>query len=165
MERQARLINGWGKNVYVKIPITNTQEVSTVPLIKKLAHEGIKINATAVFTPEQINSLEDCFKGSQVPSVVSVFAGRIANTGEDAKENVRYAVGKFKDAPNVKVYWCSTREVYNIMEAIESGAQVITMPESIIKEAYKTIGKDLGQYSRETVQMFRKDALESGYCL
>ncbi len=164
MERQARLLSSFSNNVYVKIPVTNTNKVTTSDLIRKLSQEGVKINTTAVFTREQIDNLENCFE-SGTPGIISIFAGRIANAGEDAKEYVHYAVKKFERFPNVRILWASPREVYNLIEAIESGAHIITMQEKLIKEAFKTIGKTLEVYSQETVKMFYDDANKAGYSL
>jgi transaldolase len=162
MKRQAQLIASWGKDVYVKIPISNSKGAPTYELIKDLNSEGIKLNITAIFTKEQINGLEDCLH--HAPSIVSIFAGRIADTGLDPSDTIRYAVKKFKDQPYVRVLWASTREVYNIIQAIDSGAHIITVTKDIIKKT-NNIGKDLTDFSRETVQMFLDDATKSGFKL
>ncbi len=161
MERQAEIISNWGENVYVKIPIMNTEGVSTSGLIKKLSDQGVKINTTAVFTEEQIDGLRDAYN-KDVPSILSVFSGRIADAGVDPNEIVQYAVEKFKDKKNVEILWASTREVYNILEAINSKADIITAQSSILKKLDK-LGKNLTEFSQDTVKMFRNDALSSGY--
>lgn len=163
MRRQARLINNWGNNVYVKIPITNTEGVSMRGLIRDLNSEGIKVNTTAVFTREQIDNLEDCFD-TGIPAIVSVFSGRIADAGQDPTLNIAYAVDRFREKPNVEILWASTREIYNVIQAINAGAHIITIPYSLLPKL-RDIGKDLTEFSRETVIMFREDALKSGYTL
>ncbi len=163
MERQAKAINSWGKNIYVKIPITNTEAISMTPLISRLDKEGIKVNATAVFTKKQIDSLYNCFNCG-VPSIVSIFAGRIADAGQDPSENIRYAVEKFRDKPNVEILWASTREVYNVVQASNAGAHIITIQNSLIPKL-SSIGKNLEEFSKDTVIQFRRDALESEYVI
>ena len=163
MEKQAKIINGWGRNIYVKIPIMNTEGIQMDSLIKKLCKEEMKINATAVFTKRQIDSLYNCFN-SEIPAIVSIFAGRIADTGQNPEENVRYAVEKFKDKPNVEILWASTREVYNVVQANNAGAHIITIQNSMIPKL-SSIGKNLEDFSRDTVIQFRNDALESRYII
>ena len=163
MRKQAETIASWGSNAYVKIPITNTAGVPTYDLIKQLNGMGVKLNITAIFTKEQIDGLEHCFS-TDTPAVVSVFAGRIADAGQDPSEYVRYSVSKFKDSPHVKTLWASTRELYNVVQAIDSGAHIITATKDILKKL-DAMGKDLTQFSRETVQMFRDDSLRSGFTL
>jgi transaldolase len=162
MEIQARKIASWGPNAYVKIPITNTRGISTSGLIKRLNSSGVKVNVTAVFTKEQVDGLEGCL--GHEPAIVSVFAGRIADAGQDPCEYIRYAVDKLKGYKNVEVLWASTREAYNVVQAIDSGAQIITVTGSILKKL-KEFGKGLGDFSRETVQMFYDDAQASGFKL
>jgi len=157
MERQAKIINSWGENVYVKIPITNTKGIPTSRLIKKLGEERVKINVTAVFSKEQLNSLIEYINLS-TPIIVSVFSGRIADAGYDPTEITRYATNLFKDFQNVEVLWASTREVYNIIQAKNSGCHIITVPNSIIKKAASTLEKNLEQFSLETIKMFKDDA-------
>ena len=163
MRRQARLINSWGDNVYVKIPIMNTEERSTAGLIAELNKEEIKINTTAVFTEDKIDGLENVFD-SGTPGIISIFAGRIADAGHDPKEKIKYALNKFRSKPHVEILWASTREPYNIIEAINCRCHIITVPNNII-EKIPTFGKDLYAFSLETVNMFREDALKSGYAL
>jgi transaldolase len=161
MERQAKIIDGWGDKVYVKIPVMNTKRESTRGLIKKLSDEGIKVNTTAVFTKKQIEDISGAYN-EDVPAVLSIFAGRIADSGRDPKENIRYALDVFKNKKNVEILWASTREVYNIIEAIDVKSHIITVSYSILKKI-GNIGMDLTDFSEDTVKMFRRDALSSGY--
>ncbi len=163
MERQAKVINSWGKNIYVKIPVMNTEALPMTSLISRLDKEGIKVNATAVFTKKQIDRLYNCFNCG-IPSIVSIFAGRIADAGYNPEENINYAVQKFKDKPNVEILWASTREVYNVVQASNAGAHIITIQNSLIPKL-SSIGKNLEEFSKDTVIQFRNDALESGYKL
>lgn len=163
MYRQAKTIASWGKNAYVKIPITNTQGVPTYEIIRKLNKEGVKLNVTAIFTKEQVDGLESCFC-TTTPGVVSIFAGRIADAGQDPVDYIRHSVFKFKNKSYIQTLWASTREPYNVVQAIHAGAQIITVSKDIIKKL-DSMGKDLATFSRETVQMFRDDALKSGFTL
>ncbi len=161
MKRQARLINEWGDNVYVKIPITNTLGESSLPLIQELQEEGIKVNITAVFTKDQIDRIFSVLN-CQTPSVVSVFAGRIADTGVSPTSNVKYAVHRFRNNPNAEVLWASCREVYNVYQAERLGCDIVTVQNSLLKKLALR-EKDLEEFSVETVKMFRNDAMKSGY--
>jgi len=160
MEKEALLINSWGKNTNVKIPIMNTKGESSIPLIKKLSEQGVQLNITAVFTTHQIDEIYNVLN-LNMQNIVSIFAGRIADTGIDPTIIVRYAVEKFKNT-NVDILWASTREVYNIIQADECECDIITVTYDIIKKM-KNIGKNLRQFSLETVQMFRSDAISSGF--
>jgi len=163
MARQARKIAAWGSNVYVKIPITNTKGENSVPLISRLLGEGIKLNVTAIFTMEQIDGLlAACSAESNV--FVSVFAGRITDSGRDAIPYIRHAVDGAKDMPKVEVLWASCRELFNIVQAQESDCEIVTVPNAILGKI-KNLGKELGEYSLETVNMFYEDARLSGYKL
>jgi transaldolase len=161
MNRQARILASFGKNVYVKIPVTNTKGESTKSLIKELLEDGIPVNVTAVFTPEQIDELVPYMLGS-TPAILSIFAGRIADTGVDPKPIVQHAL---KIMPsNVKTLWASSREAYNIYEADRIGCHIITVTTDLMNKI-KLENKDLTQYSLETVKMFYDDAAASGYTL
>jgi transaldolase len=164
MKRQALEIKTWGDNVYVKIPITNTKRESAAPLIRELASSGVKLNVTALCTVDQVRETAAALKGG-APSVVSVFAGRIADTGRDPiplmKESLTIcrAAGK-----GVELLWASPRELLNIVQAAEIGCDIITVTPDVLAKL-PTIGKDLGQFSLETVQMFYKDAQAAGFKL
>jgi transaldolase len=164
MERQARKIVAWGANANVKIPITNTQRVSTVPLIRKLARDGIKVNVTGMTTLDQVKAAGAALGEGKAYSIVSVFAGRIADTGRDPVPMMAEAVKILKPYPNVELLWASPRELLNIFQADEVGCQIITVTADVLKKL-ALVGKDLDQYSQETVQMFRDDAVKAGYVL
>ena len=160
MERQARRITTWGKHVSVKIPITNTKRESSVPLVRKLSHEGIALNVTAMFTLEQVQAVVDAVRGG-APCYVSVFAGRIADTGADPVPMMAEAVKRLKSAPNTELIWASPRELLNIIQADNIGCHVITVTNDILKKL-SLVGKDLDQYSLETVKMFYEDGKAAG---
>lgn len=163
MERQALDIASWGENVYVKIPITNTKGESSVPLVATLSGNGVKVNVTAMFTVEQVQSvIPGLSKGPG--SYVSVFAGRIADAGLDPLPIMREVLGLIKDYPGIELIWASPRELYNVVQADEIGCDIITATNSILKKL-PSLGKDLNQFSLETVQMFYDDASEAGYTL
>jgi len=157
MESQAREISSWGDNVYVKIPCTNTKAESTALLIRKLSAEGIKLNVTAVMTFDQINNLARCLHPT-TPSILSIFCGRIADTGRDPVPFITQA-SRVKHA-ETKILWASTREVLNFKQAQACGADIITMTPSLI-EKLDLSGKDLALYSLATVKEF----YEAGKCL
>lgn len=163
MERQAIKIASWGKNVSVKIPVTTTTGVSTAPIITSLSRRGIKLNITAVFTPQQVQTVVAAL-AVKTPSIVSVFAGRIANTGVDPVPIMKTSVAVAKSRPACEILWASTREAFNCVQAEACGCHIITVPADILK-VVKTFGKDLEQYSRETVQAFYDDAQKAGYTL
>jgi transaldolase len=163
MERQARRITTWGKHVSVKIPITNTKRESSLPLVRKLSHEGIALNVTAMFTLEQVQGVVDAVRG-EAPCYVSVFAGRIADTGADPVPMMAEAVKRLQSAPNTELIWASPRELLNIMQADDIGCHVITVTNDILKKL-SLVGKDLNQYSLETVKMFYEDGKAAGYKL
>ena len=163
MERQALDIASWGENVYVKIPITNTKGESSVPLVAALSENGVKVNVTAMFTVEQVQSvIPGLSKGPG--SYVSVFAGRIADAGLDPLPIMREVLGLIKDYPDIELIWASPRELYNVVQANDIGCDIITATNSILKKL-PSLGKDLNQFSLETVQMFYDDASEAGYTL
>ena len=163
MERQAREIATWGDNVYVKIPVSNTKADFTGPIIERLSKSGVKLNVTAVFTLEQVQAVTTALD-AKTPSVISVFAGRIANAGVDPMPLMRAAVAIAKQRPNAEVLWASPREALNVIQADECGCHIITITPDLIK-ATGNFGKDLAQYSLETVQMFYNDASAAGYSL
>jgi transaldolase len=163
MERQARRIATWGKHVSVKIPITNTKKESAIPLVRKLSQEGVALNVTAIFTLDQVQAVVDGVKGG-APCFVSVFAGRIADTGIDPVPIMAESVKRLKTAPNTELIWASPRELLNIFQADEIGCQVITVTNDIIKKL-SLVGKDMAEYSLETVKMFYDDGKAAGYKL
>jgi transaldolase len=163
MEQQAHLIAGWGEHVYVKIPITNTRGESSVPLIADLARAGVKLNVTALFTLRQVS--EVCHAvGGRAPAVVSVFAGRIADAGVDPVPVMTAARELAVMYPDVELLWASPREVFNIFQADAAGCHIITVANDLLKKL-DSVGKDLDQFSLETVQMFRTDAVKAGFSL
>ncbi len=163
MERQAHKIAGWGENVYVKIPITNTRRESSVELVGRLAHSGVKVNVTAILTLDQVRDSAEALGGG-APSVVSVFAGRIADTGCDPVPLMAEAVKIVEAYPGMELIWASPRELLNIFQADQIGCHIITATDGILCKL-SLVGKDLGDYSLETVQMFYHDAARSGYQL
>jgi transaldolase len=164
MERQARKIVAWGSNANVKIPITNTQRVSTVPLIRRLARDGIKVNVTGMTTLDQVKAAGAALGEGKAYSIVSVFGGRVADTGRDPVPMMAEAVKLLQPYPNIELLWASPRELLNIFQADAVGCHIITVTADILKKL-PLIGKDLDQYSQETVQMFRDDAVKAGYVL
>ena len=161
MEKQAKIINGWGKNVYVKIPITNSKGRYSLELIKKLSDQNIKLNITAITTIEQVSKLKK-YLNKKATCVISVFAGRIADTGRDPTNYIKQAIKKFKNFKKVEILWASTREVYNIIQANDLGCHIITVPPNLIKKL-NLFGKDLKKYSLETVKDFYIDAKKSKF--
>jgi transaldolase len=164
MKRQALKITGWGKNVYTKIPITNSRGESSLPLIRELAHQGVKLNITAILTLGQVAGVAAALN-PEVPSVVSVFAGRIADTGVDPMPLMRAGAALLTDHPKAELLWASTREVLNIFQAQESGCAIVTVPHDILAKASKLVGVGLEAMSLDTVKMFARDAAEAGYKL
>jgi transaldolase len=164
MKRQALEIKTWGDNVYVKIPITNTRRESAIPLVAELAASGVKLNVTAICTLEQVRQTAAALKGG-APSVVSVFAGRIADTGRDPVPLMRDALALCRAADaRIELLWASPRELLNIIQAAEVGCDIITVTPDLLKKL-DLVGKDLAEYSLETVQMFFRDAQAAGYKL
>ena len=162
MEEQARHIAAWGKNVFVKVPVMNTEGAPTYDLVRHLSSEGIQLNVTALLTLEQVKKVCGALQG-KAPAYVSVFAGRIADTGRDPVPLMRVAAAMASDA-NVQLMWASPRELLNVFQADEIGCHVITATTDILKKL-SLVGKDLHEFSQETVQMFRRDAVKSGYSL
>ena len=163
MERQAHKIASWAKNVYVKIPVTNTRRQSSMELVHRLAHSGVKVNVTAILTLDQVRDASEALAAG-APAVVSVFAGRIADTGEDPAPLMACAVKLVSAYPNVELLWASPRELLNIFQANDVGCHIITATDSVLSKL-KTVGKDLDDFSLETVVMFHTDAARSGYQL
>lgn len=161
MENQARKISSWGNNIYVKIPIMNTKGESSHELISKLSDSGIKVNVTAVTDYRQIMGLR---LNEETPIIISVFAGRIADTGKDPQDIIKITKAMC-DNSKVKVLWASPREVLNIYQAEEAGADIITCTPELIDKYQKLKGKDLNEFSLDTVKMFFNDAKEAGYKL
>lgn len=163
MERQANEIASWGKNVYVKIPITNTKGESSITLIENLTSNKIKVNVTAIMTLDQVKGTLDALD-STIPSYVSVFAGRIADTGIDPVPIMAKAVELLKPNSSAELIWASPRELINVFQANDIGCQVITATSDIINKL-KIVGYDLDQYSLDTVKMFYDDAQQAGYSI
>jgi transaldolase len=164
MKRQAMKITAWAPNVYTKIPITNSKGESCLPLIKELAKEGVKLNVTALLTLSQVKGVAEALNPA-VPAVVSVFAGRIADTGVDPMPLVRACVPLLEDLPKAELLWASTREVLNIFQADECGCKIITVPHDILAKAAKGVGQDLTAVSLDTVKTFVKDSTDAGFKL
>jgi transaldolase len=163
MESQARQIASWGENVYVKVPVTDTHGESTIALIRKLARAGVKLNVTALMTLPQVRDVVTAL-ASGPPSCVSVFAGRIADTGRDPVPMMAAAVQLLAAYPQIELIWASPRELLNILHAEATGCHIITITHDILKKL-SLIGKDLNDYSLDTVKMFRNDAVSAGYSL
>ena len=163
MERQAHKIAGWADNVYVKIPITNTKKEPSLELIRRLSHSGVKVNVTAILSLEQVQGASEALAGG-APSVVSVFAGRIADTGLDPVPLMAEALKHVVPHPGMELLWASPRELLNIFQANDIGCHIITATDGVLSKL-KVVGKELNQYSLETVQMFYNDAAHSGYKL
>lgn len=164
MKRQALKIAAWQKNVYVKIPITNTRGESALPLVKELGKEGVRLNITAILTLDQVRGVAEALNPA-VPSVVSVFAGRIADTGIDPMPAMRESLNILKGQPKAELLWASVREVLNIFQADQSGAHIVTVPHDILNKALKMAGTDLSALSLDTVKMFANDATAAGFSL
>lgn len=163
MEKEAEVICALGRNVYVKIPVTNSRGESSIPLIQKLSSRGLQLNVTAVFTINQVREIVDAL----VPGanhIVSVFAGRIFDAGEDAMEIMRRATQICHEKPGVRSLWASCREVYNIVQADRCGADIVTVTNDIL-EKLPNLGKDLEEFSLETVRMFVKDGQSLGFSI
>jgi transaldolase len=163
MRRQARRISGWGENVYVKIPITTTAGESMVPLVRELSESGVKVNVTALFTTAQVELVTEAVRQG-APSYLSVFAGRIADAGIDPVPIMARSVDIMVDAPRAELIWASPREVLNVVQADSVGCHIITMTHDLLAKL-ELLGKDLEQFSLETVQMFHRDAVAAGFNL
>jgi transaldolase len=163
VRRQARLIASWGDNVYVKVPVTTTTGEAMVPVVRELSESGVKVNVTAVFTTAQVELVTAAVKDG-APSYVSVFAGRIADAGIDPQPLMARAVDILVDAPRAELIWASPREILNVVQADQVGCHIITITHDLLAKV-DSLGKDLDQFSLETVQMFRRDALAAGFSL
>ncbi len=161
MERQAKKIATWGKNITVKIPITNTKGISSIPLIKKLSGDGLSLNITAILTLDQVRAVKEALNPN-VYNIVSVFAGRTADTGRDPMPYMIESVKILKPLQNVDLLWASSRELLNIFQAEEAGCQIITVTNDIIKKL-SNVNKDLAELSLDTVKMFYQDACKAGF--
>jgi transaldolase len=163
MRRQALKIATWGENVYVKIPVTTTDGISMAALVRELSESGVKVNVTALFTTAQVELITEAVKDG-APSYISVFAGRIADAGVDPLPIMKRSVDIMVAAPRSELIWASPREVLNIIQADQVGCHVITVTHDLLKKL-DGLGKDLDQFSLETVQMFRRDAVQAGFTL
>lgn len=163
MKRQARLIASWGSNVYVKIPVTTTAGESMAKLVRELSEDGIKVNVTALFTTAQVELVTAAVKDG-APSYISVFAGRIADAGVDPMPIMARSVDVMVQAPRAELIWASPREVLNLVQADQVGCHIITMTHDLLKKL-DCLGKNLEQYSLETVRMFHGDATAAGFTL
>jgi transaldolase len=164
MKRQALKINSWGKNVYVKIPITNTRGESSLPLVRELARDGVKLNVTAILTLAQVEDVAAALNPA-VPAVVSVFAGRIADTGVDPVPMMQQCKKILAGLPPAELLWASVREILNIFQADDSGCDIVTVQHDILAKALKLTGMDLTALSLDTVKMFANDAKAAGFTL
>jgi transaldolase len=163
MERQARLIASWGEHVYVKIPVTNTRQESSCELVRRLSHGGVKLNVTALLSLGQVRTVAQAVQGG-APCFISVFAGRVADTGRDPVPLMAAAVDTLRLAPNAELVWASPRELLNIFQADEIGCQIITVTTDILKKL-PLVNRDLDDYSLDTVKMFFTDAQRAGFTL
>jgi transaldolase len=163
MERQAYEIAGWGEQLYVKIPVTNTQQVSSFKLVQKLSRSGVKVNVTAMMTLGQVEVMAGAVAGG-APCYFSIFAGRFADTGRNPLPTMKAAVAYLRQIPNAELIWASPRELLNIFQADEIGCHIITVTNDILKKLY-LVGKDLDEFSLDTVKMFYNDAQKAGYQL
>jgi transaldolase len=164
MRRQALKMHQWQENIYVKIPITNTSGESSIPLIAQLAREGVKLNITAVLTPRQVKAVAAALDPI-VPAIVSVLAGRIADTGVDPLPIMTKSVKIVSDLPKVELLWASVREVLNVFQAAACRCHIVTVPHDILKKFGELAGKDLDELSLDTVRMFHRDAAAAGFTL
>ena len=163
MERQTAEIAGWGSNVYIKIPVTNTRREPAYEPVRRLSASGVKVNVTALTTLPQIRAVAGAVSGG-APSCVSVFAGRIADTGRDPVPIMAEAVEQLKVAPAAELIWASPRELLNVFQADAIGCHIITVANDILNKL-PLVGKNLDDYSLDTVRMFYDDATKSGFRL
>jgi transaldolase len=161
MERQARVIATWGDDIYVKIPVTNTAGRSTAPLVRRLTGDGIKLNVTALMIPDQVREVSAALAGG-APAYISVFAGRVADTGRDPLPILRESLRIMAPQPQLELIWASPRELLNVFQADEIGCHIITVTNDILAKL-GLVGKDLVEYSLDTVKMFHRDASEAAF--
>ena len=163
MEQQALRIASWGSNVYVKIPISNTRAESSAPLISRLVRQRVKVNVTAVMTLSQVDSVVPILRDAP-PSCISIFAGRVADAGCDPLPILCGALTRIRAYPQIELIWASPRELFNIVQADTIGCHIITVTHDLLRKL-ALVGKDLGEYSLDTVKMFRNDAVKAGFRL
>lgn len=163
MERQAFKIAGWGSNVFVKIPVTNTRGESSTALLRRLSRAGVRLNVTAILTLEQVREVVPCL-ATGPSAYISIFAGRVADTGVDPVPLMRDTVELLRPCPNLELIWASPRELLNIFQADGVGCHVVTATHDLLRKL-DLVGKDLGQYSLETIRMFYEDGQKAGYLL
>jgi transaldolase len=163
MERQAIKISGWAETVYVKVPITNTEGSSSLDLVRRLSHEGVKLNVTALMTGKQVEASAAALEGG-APAYVSVFAGRIADAGVDPEPIMVAALDTLRPLPGVELIWASPREVLNIVQADRIGCHIITVTHDLLAKLH-LLGRDLDEFSLDTVRMFHRDASAAGFTL
>jgi transaldolase len=164
MKRQALKIRDWQQNVYVKIPITNSRGETSIPLIRELAEAQVQLNVTAILTLKQVREVGQVLH-PDVPAVVSVFAGRIADTGRDPVPLMSASKVLLEELPKAELLWASVREVLNLIQADHCGCDIVTVPHDILSKALKLVGMDLGALSLDTVKMFAQDAEKAGFTL
>jgi len=163
MERQALKISSWGEHVYVKIPVTNTKAESTGKLLRRLSGHGVKVNVTALMTPRQVETVIETVRHGPA-AYISVFAGRVADSGRDPIPIMRESLDILRPFPQVELIWASPRELLNLVQAHEIGCDIITVTHDVLKKL-PTLGKDLDEFSLDTVKMFHGDASSAGYTL
>ncbi|MGA2733322.1 MAG: transaldolase [Syntrophobacteraceae bacterium] len=163
MEREAREIASWGENVYVKIPITNTKGASSIPLVRKLSADGLQLNVTAILTVDQVRSVKNALSPA-APAIVSVFAGRVADTGRDPMPIMEECAALLAGNPSVELLWASSRELLNVFQAEKVGCHIITITNDILKKL-SLVDKDLSELSLDTVKMFYNDAKQAGFTI
>jgi len=164
MKRQALKIRDWQQNVYVKIPITNSRGETSIPLIRELAEAQVQLNVTAILTLKQVREVGQALH-PDVPAVVSVFAGRIADTGTDPVPLMSASKVLLEELPKAELLWASVREVLNLIQADHCGCDIVTVPHDILNKALKLVGTNLGALSLDTVKMFALDAEKAGFTL
>ena len=157
------MIASWGQNVNVKIPVTNTKGVSTAPIMRRLSQDGVTLNVTAIMTIKQVREVADALS-PDTPAIISVFAGRIADTGVDPIPHMIACRKELASSPKAELLWASPRELLNVFHAAEAGCHIITATPDILSKL-ALVGKDLNLYSLETVQMFHRDATQSGFAI
>lgn len=164
MRRQAVQMRNWQNNVYVKIPVTNTKGESAVGLIRELSAEGVRLNVTALLTPRQVTAVAAAL-AQETPAVVSVFAGRIADTGVDPTPIMKESLEILRSLPMIELLWASVREALNVYQAADCGCHIVTVPHDILRKLNQLAGKDLTELSLDTVRMFHQDAVAAGFTL